>query len=139
MLWSGIASVMIHTKTTTMGSFRDLIVYQKAFSLAMDVFQESKKFPTGEKYGLTSQIRRSSRSVCSNIGEGYRKRIYKNHFVSKLTDADMENTETQVWSDFALACKYIDERTYQDWNARSEEVGKMLGTMIENPEKFGKK
>jgi len=122
-----------------MGSFRDLIVYKKAFSLAMDIFQESKKFPSEEKYELTSQIRRSSRSVCSNIGEGYRKRLYRNHFISKLSDADMENTETQVWSDFALAGKYIDEVTYQDWNARSEEVGKMLGAMLENPEKFGKK
>ena len=122
-----------------MGSFRDLIVYKKAFSLAMDIFQESKKFPPEEMYDLTGQIRRSSRSVCSNVAEGYRKRLYKNHFISKMSDADMENSETQVWSDFALASKYIDEKTYQDWNARSEEIGKMLGSMIENPEKFGKK
>jgi four helix bundle protein len=91
-----------------MGNFKDLVVYQKAFQLAMEIFLLTKKFPQDEKYGLTSQIRRSSRSVCSNIAEGYRKRRYEAHFKSKLTDADMENTETMVWIDFAFSCKYLE-------------------------------
>lgn len=84
-------------------SYKTLIGYQKAFALAMKVFRTTKRFPKEEMFGLTDQMRRSSRSVCSNIGEGYRKRKYAAHFVSKMTDADMENTETQVWLDFALA------------------------------------
>jgi len=95
-----------------MGSFRDLIVYQKAFKLAMDIFKLTKDFPVEEKYGLTSQIRNSSRSVCSSIAEGYRKRQYPAHFISKISDADMENGETQVWLDFSLSCKYINRKVY---------------------------
>jgi four helix bundle protein len=93
-----------------MGSFRDLIVYRNAFKLAMDVFKLTKSFPPEEKYSLISQIRNSSRSVCSSIAEGYRKRKYPAHFVSKISDADMENSETQVWLDFSLSCKYIKQR-----------------------------
>ena len=116
--------------------FRNLKVYEKAFELAMDIFQTSKNFPKEELYSLTTQIRRSSRSVCSNIGEGYRKRLYEAHFVSKISDSDMENTETQVWLDFALACSYISEEVYNDYNSRSEEIGKLLNHMIKNPEKY---
>ena len=119
-----------------MSTFRDLKVYQKAFKLAMDIFKLTKSFPDEEKFGLISQIRRSSRSVCSSIAEAYRKRKYPAHFVSKTTDADMENSETQVWLDFSLSCKYIDRETYDDYVKRSEEIGKMLNHMIENPEKF---
>lgn len=119
-----------------MGTFKDLTAYKKAFALAMDIFNESKKFSEEEKFGLTSQIRRSSRSVCSNIGEGYRKRQYAAHFRSKVSDADMENTETQVWLDFALACRYIDEDLYKKFTERSEEIGRMINHMIENPEKY---
>lgn len=119
-----------------MGSFRDLNVYKKAFDLSMLIFKESKKFPNEEKFGLTSQIRRSSRSVCSNVGEGYRKRLYPAHFVSKCSDADMENSETQVWLDFALACEYIGKEQYDEYLKRSEEIGRMIGHMIENPEKY---
>ncbi|MGQ0830023.1 MAG: four helix bundle protein [Bacteroidota bacterium] len=119
-----------------MGTYRDLNVFKKAFELSMLIFVESKKFPNDERFGLTSQIRRSSRSVSSNIGEGYRKRIYPAHFVSKCTDADMENTETQIWLDYALACKYIGEELYDDYRNRSEEIGRMLNHMIENPEKY---
>ena len=90
-------------------TFKQLTVYKKAYNLAMEIFEESKKFPSEEKYSLTSQIRRSSRSVCSSIAEGYRKRNYEAHFVSKATDADMENSETLVWTDFSLSCKYISE------------------------------
>ncbi|MEW6467771.1 MAG: four helix bundle protein [Bacteroidota bacterium] len=119
-----------------MGTYRDLTVYKKAFDLAMDVFHATKKFPAEEKYGLIAQIRRSSRAVCSNIGEGYRKRRYKAHFISKATDADMENTETQVWLDFALACDYISNDTFTDLLRKSDEVGRLLNHMIENPEKY---
>lgn len=119
-----------------MSTFRDLKVYQKGFKLAMDIFKVTKSFPEEEKYGLTSQIRRSSRSVCSAIAEAYRKRKYPAHFVSKTTDADMENSETQVWLDFSLSCKYINKQTYLDFKNESEEIGKMLNHMIENPGKY---
>ncbi|MCE9538921.1 MAG: four helix bundle protein [Bacteroidetes bacterium] len=117
-------------------NYRELTVYKKAFALAMQIFNTSKKFPAEEKYGLTSQIRRSSRSVCSSIGEGYRKRQYQAHFVSKTSDADMENSETQVWFDFALACEYIDKKNYGELLKQSEEIGKLLGHMINFPEKY---
>jgi four helix bundle protein len=80
--------------------FRDLMAYQKAFNIAMEIFEISKKFPGSEMYLLTSQILRSSRSVCQCIAESYRKRRYKKHFISKLTDADSECSETQVWARF---------------------------------------
>jgi len=117
-------------------SFRGLTVYKKAFSLSMELFHLTKTFPDDEKFVLTSQMRRSSRSVCSNIGEGYRKRRYPAHFVSKVTDADMENSETQVWLDYALACRYIDEIKFNELLARSEEVGKLLHHMISFPERY---
>ncbi|HYJ89042.1 MAG TPA: four helix bundle protein [Pyrinomonadaceae bacterium] len=90
--------------------FRDLKVYQLAFNLAMEIFHESKKFPADEKYSLTDQIRRASRSVPGNIGEGYRKKRYPKMFVSKMIDADGEAAETQVWVDVAQACGYLTER-----------------------------
>lgn len=117
-------------------NFRELTVYKKAFSLAMQIFNVSKKFPKQEMYDLTSQIRRSSRSVCATIGEGYRKRKYPAHFVTKASDADMENSETQVWLDFARACEYIDEKCYKELLQQCEEIGKLLGHMIFFPEKY---
>jgi four helix bundle protein len=117
-------------------NFRELTVYKKAFSLSMELFQLTKKFPSEEKYELSSQVRRSSRSVCSSIGEGYRKRRYPAHFISKTTDADMENSETQVWLDYALACEYIDKEKYKELFGKSEEVGKLLNHMINFPEKY---
>ena len=119
-----------------MGNFRDLIAYQKAFKLAMKIFEISKSFPFEERYSLTDQIRRSSRSVCTNIAEGYRKRQYQAHFRSKNSDADMENSESQVWLDFAKACSYISSELYKDLSSESEEVGKLLYYMITNPNKF---
>jgi len=116
--------------------FRNLIAYKKAFALAMDIYKASKSFPKEEQFGLTSQIRNSSRSVCACIGEGYRKRRYPAHFVSKTTDADMENSETQVWFDFALACEFISKKNYDDFLERSEEIGRLLNHMIENPDKY---
>ena len=117
--------------------FRDLLAYQKAFSLAMEIFQETKGFPSEEKYSLTDQIRRSSRSVCSNIAESYRKRNYPKYFISKLTDSDGENSETLVWLEFALACGYIQEETYRTLEKQNAEIGKLINYMILNPEKFG--
>lgn len=119
-----------------MAGFKDLIVYQKAFSLAMEIFEISKRFPKEEKYSLTDQIRRSSRSVCSNLAESYRKRRYPAHFLSKLTDSDMENSETDVWLEFSLACNYITEEESTILQTKNTEVGKMIGYMIQNPQKY---
>ncbi|HZP01066.1 MAG TPA: four helix bundle protein [Terriglobia bacterium] len=115
---------------------RDLRVYKLAFRLAMEIFNLSKSFPQEERYSLTSQIRRSSRSVAANIAEGFRKRQYPNMFLSKLADSDAEATETQVWLDFAHGCGYISQEFQQRLVAGYEESGKMIGSMMENPEKF---
>ncbi|MBX2913821.1 MAG: four helix bundle protein [Cyclobacteriaceae bacterium] len=116
--------------------YRDLIVYQKAFALAMKIFELTKKFPKEERYSLVDQIKRSSRSVCSCIAEAYRKRKYQAYFVNKCSDADGENSETMVWLEFSLACNYITEKDFNQLEQDSEEVGRMLNSMIENPEKF---
>ena len=102
----------------------------------MEIFEITKEFPKEELYSLTSQIRRSSRSVCSSIGEAYKKRKYEKHFVSKLSDAAMENSETQVWLDVALSCKYISEEQFSLLDIQCEEVSKLLTYMINNPIKF---
>lgn len=117
-------------------SFKTLLAYQKGFTLAMEIFQLSKSFPKEELFSLTSQIIRSSRSVCANISEGYRKRQYEKHFKSKISDADSENSETQLWLDFALACKYISEEKKIELQNKSEQVGKLLNYMMKNPGKF---
>ena len=116
--------------------FRDLRVYNLAFKLAMDIFELTKPFPPEERYSLTSQIRRSSRSVAANIAEGFRKRQYPSMFVSKLADSDAEATETQVWLDFARDCGYLSTEHHSELMARYEEVGRMLYAMIEHPERF---
>ena len=116
--------------------FRDLKVYRLAYQLAMEIFHESKSFPSEEKYSLTDQIRRSSRSVASNIAEGYRKKRYAKMFVSKMADADGEATETQVWLDFARDCGYLSTQCQEKLTKGYEEVGRMLGSMILNPERF---
>ena len=117
--------------------FRELLAYQKAFHLAMEIFKLSKSFPMEEKYSLTDQIRRSSRSVCANIAESYRKRTYVNHFISKLSDSDAENSETNVWLEFAFHCDYISKETYEDLTIKNIEVGKLINYMIQNRNKFG--
>ena len=119
-----------------MGTLRELTAYSKAFQLSMEIFNLTKNFPESEKFGLTNQMRKSSRSVCANLGEGYRKRQYEAHFVSKATDADMENTETQVWLDYSLACNYIDKNTFNQLKSKSEEVGRLINHMIQNPKKY---
>ena len=122
-----------------MTSFKDLIVYQKSFELAMEIFETSKTFPTDEKYSLTDQIRRSSRSVSANIAEAYRKRQYPAHFKSKLSDADMENSETQVWLDFALKCGYMKAEAHKLFTDHCEEVGRLLNHMMSHPQIYGSK
>jgi four helix bundle protein len=119
-----------------MGCFKDLKAYQLSFDLAMEIFRISKVFPVSEQHSLTSQVIRTSRSVCSNIAESYRKHRYPLHFISKLTDADMENTETLVWIDFAKRCGYIDQATSLKLEQKSGEIGKLLAYMINNPIKF---
>ena len=117
--------------------FQDLLAYQKSFSLAMRIFEMKKSFPKEEMYSLTDQIRRSSRSVPANIAEAYRKRVYPKSFHSKLTDSDAENSETQVWLEFAFKCNYINEAVYNELLNESNEVGKLINYMILNPQKFG--
>ena len=102
----------------------------------MKIFNESKKFPLEEKYSLTDQIRRASRSVAANIGEGYRKKQYPKMFVSKMADADGEATETQVWIDFANECGYLPKNLQVELRRGYEELGRMLGSMIAHPERF---
>lgn len=116
--------------------FQDLLAYKKSFELAMSIFSISKTFPIEEKYSLTDQIRRSSRSVSANIAESTRKRRYVNHFISKLTDSDAENSETQSWLEYALACEYINQENFDNLTSKSLEVGKLLNYMINNPDKF---
>lgn len=119
-----------------LGGYKDLKVFQVAYALAMDLFAATKTFPQEERYSLTDQIRRSSRSVAANIAEGYRKRQYPSMFVSKLADADAEATETQVWLDFARDCGYLTPDQHSNLASRCDEVGKMLGSMIRFPDKF---
>ncbi len=117
--------------------YRELRVFQMAYELAMAIFRESKAFPTEERYSLTDQMRRSSRSVAANIAEGYRKRRYRNMFISKMLDADAEATETQVWLAFARDCDYMSAERHDALVARYQEVGRMLGAVVASPEKFG--
>lgn len=116
--------------------YRDLKVYQLAYELAMQIYALSKTFPQEERFALTSQIRRSSRSVAANIAEGFRKRQYPNMLASKLADSDAEATETQVWLDFAQSSGYLSKQQHKDLIARYEELGRMIGAMIKRPERF---
>jgi four helix bundle protein len=117
-------------------SAKDLTVYKKAYELAMRVFELSRNFPAEERYALTSQIRRSSRSLCLNLREAWAKRRYKAHFVSKLTDCDGENSETDSSVDFAMDCRYITAELHEELASLCLEVGKMLGSMIKAPRTF---
>ena len=119
--------------------FQDLLAYKKSFELAMQIFELTKSFPKEEQYSLTDQIRRSLRSVSANISEAYRKRLYPKHFVSKLTDSDAENSETQTWLAFSFRCNYITKGLYDELVTNSDEVGKLINYMIRNPNKFGVK
>ena len=115
---------------------KELTVYIKAYRVAMEFFELSKSFPVEERYALTSQGRRSSRSVCHNLREAWAKRRYEAHFVSKLSDCIGENWETDTAIDFARDCGYISKEVQADLTSLNSEVGKMLRSMHEHPEKF---
>ena len=117
-------------------SFKELIVYQKAYKLAMEIFEISKDFPKEEKYSLTDQIRRSSRSVTSCIAESWAKRRYEKAFVSKLTDSLGEEYETENWVDYSRDCKYIQVEIHKRIISEYDEVRKLLISIINNPEKW---
>ena len=117
-------------------SHRDLEVYNFAFAAAMEIFQISKTFPAEERYSLTDQIRRASRSVCSNLAEAWRKRMYKAVFVNKISDSMQEASETQTWLDFCIACEYIDKAIFQHLDEKYEKILAMLNSMEMKANKF---
>lgn len=117
-------------------SVKELEVYRKCYALAMEIFELSKAFPAEERFALTGQIRRSSRSVAMNLREAWAKRRYEAHFISKLTHCDGENSETDTSLDFAKDCNYITEAKHAELTTLNREVGRMLGSMLNNPEKF---
>jgi len=117
-------------------SAKDLEVYKKAYTLSMAIFHLSKEWPKDEKYSLTDQVRRSSRSVCSNLREAWAKRRYEAHFISKLSDCDGENSETDTWLDYARDCGYLAVEKHAELASEVVEVGKMLGSMLNNPAPF---
>jgi four helix bundle protein len=117
-------------------SFRDLIVYQKSRQLSKGILKLTKTFPKEEMFSLTDQIRRSSRSIGANLAEAWAKRRYEKHFISKLTDSDGEQMETQHWIETALDCEYIDPATSTQLVGKCMEIGRMLGSMMEKSEMF---
>jgi four helix bundle protein len=125
-------------KTKRIGSVRELEVYRLAFDTAMEIFEISKNFPVEEKYSLTDQIRRSSRSVCTNLAEGWRKRRYKAVFTNKLSDAEQEAAETQTWLEFALMCNYINKQIFEKLDDKYEHIFAMLITMERRADTFCK-
>lgn len=137
---TGAANASSSASETTTGqviqSYRDLRVFKIAFDSAMKIYAFSKMWPREEKYSLTDQIRRASRSVCGNIAEAWRKRSYPLHFVSKLSDADAEGAETEVWLDFALRCGYIPESDHKELRDHYDHIGGMLRIMMNNPGKW---
>jgi len=117
-------------------NFKQTRVFKLAYEQAMEIFKITKKFPPEEKYSLTDQVRRSSRSVCTNIAEAYRKKKYPAHFVLKITDSDAENSETNIWLDFSKDCDYIALDIHLLFVARNDEIGRLLNHMINNPDKY---
>ena len=117
-------------------SFRELHVYQGARELQQKIFEITKTFPSDEKYSLTDQVRRSSRSVGANIAEAWHKRRYVAHFMSKLSDADGEQAETQHWVDTALLCKYVDVTLHSELMTQCKEIGRMLGKMMKDADSW---
>ena len=115
---------------------QELDVYKKAFETAMSIFELSKSFPKEETYSLTDQIRRSSRSVCANLAEAWRKRRYEAAFIAKLNDSEGEAAETQTWIEFAVGCGYLDRETARSIYKTYDEVIGMLVTMISSPQKW---
>ena len=125
-------------KTKIIGSVRELDVYKLAFDAAMEIFEITKSFPKEEKYSLTDQARRSSRSVCTNLAEGWRKRRYKAVFINKLSDAEQEAAETQTWLEFAWRCNYIDKEIFEKLDSHYEHIFAMLITMERKVDTFCK-
>ena len=117
-------------------SFRDLDVYGNAMAAAMRVFELSQTFPAEERYSLTDQIRRSSRSVCANLAEGWRKRRYEAAFVSKLSDAESEAAETQVWTEIALRCGYWNQKVSAEIDEAYDKILAQLACMFSEPHKW---
>ena len=117
-------------------SYRELRVYQAAIDAAMDIFQLSKSYPAEEKYSLTDQMRRSSRSVCANIGEAWRKRRYKAAFIAKISDAETEACETQIWLEFALRCNYLEEEKVKYLTEKYDHILSQLVIMINDADKW---
>ena len=117
-------------------SYKELKVYLNAFQAAMEIFHRTKDFPRSEMYSLVDQIRRSSRSVCSNIAEAWRKRRYKAAFIAKLSDAESEACETQVWLEFALKCGFLDREITESLDERYEKIQGQIVRMIENADKW---
>ncbi|MEO8435237.1 MAG: four helix bundle protein [Pyrinomonadaceae bacterium] len=117
-------------------SYKELRVYQAAMSAAMRIFELTKRFPIEERYSLTDQIRRSSRSVCSNIGEAWRKRRYRAHFISKLSDSEGEAEETRVWLEVSWRCGYISEDEALDLDQEYDRIIGQLVRMIDRPEQW---
>ena len=124
--------------TSRIQNVRELNVYKKAFDAAMEIFYLSKLFPADEKFSLTDQIKRSSRSVCANLAEGWRKRKYKAVFFNKLTDSGQEAGETQTWLEFALRCRYIKEEDFRRLDEYYEHIFAMLLTMERKADSFCK-
>lgn len=120
-------------------SAKDLEVYKKSYALGMEIFQCSKAWPAEERYSLTDQIRRSSRSVCANLREAWAKRRYEAHFISKISDSDAENNETDTWLDFAKDCGYITSDKHRVLVSECRETGAMLGSMMNKSHAFVKK
>ena len=116
--------------------YRDLRVFQRAYSLALEVFRLSKSFPVEERYSLTSQLRRASSGVAANIAEGFRRHAYPGQLSSRLTDADAEATETQVWLDFARDHGYLDRTRAEELKQEYEEIGRILGKILQNPMRY---
>ena len=116
--------------------FRDLEVYRRAFQAAMTIFQLTKGFPAEERYSMVDQIRRASRSVCSNLAEAWRKRRYIAVFKNKITDSMQEASETQCWLEFSLACEYINPAIFKNLDSEYEEIIAMLNSMENKAEKF---
>ena len=118
------------------GSVRELNVYRLAFAAAMEVFEISKNFPKEEQFALTDQIRRSSRSICSNLAEAWRKRKYSAVFINKLTDCGQEAAETQTWLEFSLSCNYINKDVFDQLDEKYEHIFAMLTNMERKAETF---
>ncbi len=119
-----------------MGKYEELKVFKIAYELAFTIHQRSLTFPKYEQYALADQLRRSSRSTCANVAEAYRKRRYPKHFISKLSDADSENTETSLWLDFARRFDYIDQVCFEELKEQCDSIGRLLNFMMKNHTMF---